>query len=48
MADLLPRTRLGLVALLALLGLAIFMMIKANSGEEFGLPVIGPMAKGWA
>ena len=33
---------------LALLALAIFMMIKANNGEELQLPVIGPMAKGWA
>ena len=42
---------LSLVAMVvgvAFLGLAIFMMIKANAGEEFELPVIGPMAKGWA
>jgi uncharacterized membrane protein len=42
---------LSLVAMIvgvAFLGLTIFMMIKANSGEEFELPVIGPMAKGWA
>jgi len=32
---------------LALIALAIFMMIKANAGEEFELPVVGPMAKGW-
>ena len=32
----------------AFLGIAIFMMIKANGGEELELPVIGPMAKGWA
>jgi uncharacterized membrane protein len=32
---------------LALLGLAIFLMIKANSGEELELPVIGPMARQW-
>jgi uncharacterized membrane protein len=48
---------LGAVALLiqllswvvgiALLGLTIFLMIKANAGEEFELPVIGPMARGW-
>ena len=25
----------------------ILMMIKANAGEEFALPVIGPMARGW-
>ena len=42
---------LSLVAMVvgvAFLGLAVFMMIKANGGEEFELPVIGPMAKGWA
>ncbi len=42
---------LGLVSMVvgvAFLGLTIFMMIKANGGEEFELPVIGPMAKGWA
>lgn len=33
---------------LGLLGLAIFMMIKANGNEEFELPVIGEMAKKWA
>jgi uncharacterized membrane protein len=32
----------------AFLGLAIFMMIKANGGEEFELPAIGPMAHNWA
>jgi uncharacterized membrane protein len=32
---------------IALLGLAILLMIKANGGEEFELPVIGPMARGW-
>ena len=31
----------------AFLGLTIFMMIKANAGEEFELPVIGPMARQW-
>ena len=31
----------------AFLGLTIFLMIKANSGEEFELPVIGPMARQW-
>lgn len=30
------------------LGLSIFMMIKANSGEQFELPVIGEMARKWA
>ncbi len=38
----------GMVVGVAFLGMAIFMMIKANAGEEFELPVIGPMAKGWA
>jgi uncharacterized membrane protein len=32
---------------LAVCGLLIFIMIKANNGEEFELPVIGPMAKQW-
>ncbi len=32
---------------LALLALWILLMIKANSGEEFELPVIGPMARRW-
>jgi uncharacterized membrane protein len=32
---------------LALLALAIFMMIKANAGEELELPVVGPMARQW-
>lgn len=32
---------------IALLGLTIFLMIKANGGEEFELPVIGPIARGW-
>jgi uncharacterized membrane protein len=30
------------------LGLAILLMIKANGGEEYELPVIGEMAKKWA
>jgi uncharacterized membrane protein len=33
---------------IALLALTIFLMIKANAGEEFELPVVGPMARGWA
>ena len=37
----------GLVVGLGLLALTIYMMIKANAGEEIELPVIGPMAKGW-
>jgi uncharacterized membrane protein len=32
---------------LGLLVVSILMMIKANSGEEFALPVIGDMAKKW-
>ena len=32
---------------IALLGLTIFLMIKANAGEEFELPVVGPMARQW-
>jgi uncharacterized membrane protein len=42
---------LSAVALLVGLGLlavTIYMMIKANAGEEIELPVIGPMARGWA
>jgi len=31
----------------ALLGLAILLMIKANAGEEYELPVIGKMARQW-
>lgn len=41
----------SLVALavgLGLLALTIFMMMKANAGEEVELPVIGPMARQWA
>jgi len=38
---------LGMVVGVAFLGLAIFMMIKANGAEEFELPVIGPMARQW-
>ena len=32
----------------ALLVVSILMMIKANGGEEYQLPVIGEMAKKWA
>ena len=39
---------LQMVVGVALLALAIFLMIKANGGEEFELPVIGPMAHQWA
>jgi uncharacterized membrane protein len=38
---------LQMVVGVALLGLTIFMMIKANANEEFELPVIGPMARQW-
>jgi len=31
----------------AFLGVTIFLMIKANAGEELELPVIGPMARQW-
>jgi uncharacterized membrane protein len=31
----------------ALLGLAILLMVKANAGEEYELPVIGKMARQW-
>jgi uncharacterized membrane protein len=34
--------------LLAFLGLAIFMSIKAYGGEKTKLPLIGNMAEGWA
>ena len=37
----------GMVVGVAFLGMAVFMMIKANGGEEFELPVIGPMARQW-
>ncbi len=33
---------------LGLLALVIFLMIKANGGEEYELPVIGKMARQWA
>ena len=37
----------GLVGL-GLLGLTIFLMIKAYNNEEYELPQLGQMAKGWA
>ena len=37
----------GMVVGVAFLVMAVFMMIKANGGEEFELPVIGPMARQW-
>jgi uncharacterized membrane protein len=33
---------------IAILGTHIFLMVKANGGEELELPVIGEMAKKWA
>lgn len=38
----------AMVVGVGLLGLTIFLMIKANAGEEFELPVVGPMARQWA
>jgi uncharacterized membrane protein len=38
---------LQLLVLVVLVGLAILLMIKANSGEEYELPVIGKMARQW-
>lgn len=38
----------GMLVGLAFIALLIVMMIKANSREEFELPVIGEMAKKWA
>ncbi len=38
----------GLVLGVGLLGVSIFLMIKANANEEVELPVIGPMARKWA
>ena len=39
---------IGMVIGLGLLGLCIFLMIKANNNEEIELPVIGEMARKWA
>jgi uncharacterized membrane protein len=36
-----------LVVGLGLLALDVLLMVKANGNEEFELPVIGPMARGW-
>jgi uncharacterized membrane protein len=41
-------TLLRLLLGVGFLGLTIFLMVKANGGEEFELPVIGEMAKKWA
>lgn len=38
----------GLVLGVGLLGVSIFLMIKANANEEVELPVIGAMARKWA
>jgi len=38
---------LGFLLGLGLLGVTIFMMMKANNNEEFKLPVIGDMANQW-
>jgi uncharacterized membrane protein len=37
----------GMVVGVAFLGLTILLMIKANGGQEFELPVVGPMARQW-
>jgi uncharacterized membrane protein len=37
----------SLVVLFGMLALSILLMIKANAGEEYELPVIGPMARQW-
>ena len=36
-----------MIAGLGLLAVDVLLMIKANSGEEFELPMIGPMARQW-
>jgi uncharacterized membrane protein len=38
----------GMVVGVAFLGLTIFMMIKANAGEELELPLVGALARQWA
>jgi len=37
----------GILIGLGFLGLTIFLLIKANSGEEFELPTLGRMARQW-
>ena len=37
----------SMVAGVGFLVVAVLLMVKANSGEEFELPVIGPMARQW-
>jgi uncharacterized membrane protein len=39
---------LAMVVGVAFLGLTIFLMIKANAGEELELPVVGALARQWA
>ena len=36
-----------MVVVVALMAVSVIMLIKANSGEEFALPVIGEMARKW-
>jgi len=38
---------IGILLGLGCLGVLVFMMVKANGSEEYELPVIGAMAKGW-
>ena len=37
-----------LLLAVGLLGVSIFLMVKANGGEQFSLPMIGEMASKWA
>jgi uncharacterized membrane protein len=38
---------IGMVVGVAFLGITVFMMIKANGGEEFELPYIGALGRQW-
>lgn len=38
---------LWLVVGLGILAMDIFLMVKAYGGEEFEIPTLGPMARGW-
>jgi uncharacterized membrane protein len=38
---------LGMLVGVALLALTVFLMIKANGGEEYELPTLGQMARKW-
>ena len=40
-------TLLFFVYFIGLLGLVIFMMVKAYNGEEYSLPTLGDLARGW-